>query len=69
MANENDMLVVRETIAKLYKGEITDEQAVEQLQDPNKLSPDALAQFVVDSFNRGWIERYHLGIDEEGTLI
>ena len=58
---------IRETMAALYRGEITDEQASEILS--RYISRESLAEFVVDAFSRGWITRFNLGIDDDGKVI
>ena len=59
--------IIRTIIAKQYKGEIPMNEAYKELA--NSVTREQLAEFVVDSFNRGWITRFNLGIDEDGNLM
>jgi hypothetical protein len=35
----------------------------------SNVSKEALAEFIVDAFNRGWISSGNLGIDDDGNVI
>lgn len=53
-------------LAKLYLGTTTEQQAEAEIA---RLGADALAEFLVDLFNRGVLTRSFLGIDDEGEVI
>jgi hypothetical protein len=57
---------VQTAIAKMYLGKA----------DPNEtavtiagvVSKESLAEFIVDAFNRGWITKFNLGINDDGQV-
>lgn len=58
---------VAQEVAAIYRGHQDGEQAVAKLALYH--SPQELAKYIVEAFNRGWITRANLGIDEDGNLI
>ena len=52
---------IRHVLSRLYDSEIENDQAIGELTE--MLSPEALAEFIVDAFNRGWITPFNLGFN------
>lgn len=61
------MQTIRLIFADLYLGKIDSDEAKRRLADSLTLSE--LADVYVESFNRGWISRVNLGIDDDGNLV
>ncbi len=61
------MQTIRPIFADLYLGKIDSDEAKRRLAASLTLSE--LADVYVESFNRGWISRVNLGIDDDGNLI
>lgn len=59
--------IIRQALASMYKGDITSEQAEKLIE--SRIPVNELAEFVVDVFNRGWVTKENLGINEDGDLI
>ena len=59
-------MFVSKVIAQVYKGDTSTEDAIKILAQG--MSREQLAEFIVDAFNRGWINRFNLGINEDGNL-
>lgn len=57
---------IRSALAKHYKQETTVAEAEAELA---KLSPQELAEFIFDAFNRGWISLGNMGLDEDGNIV
>lgn len=51
----------------VYLDKLTTEQAESSLVE--NLSAQDMAEFIVDVINRGWIDRHHMGISENGEPI
>lgn len=58
---------VTEVLASVYRGEQTSEQAEAALLAA--LSPAQMAEYIVETFSRGWVTVGNLGIDEDGKVI
>lgn len=58
---------VRDTLGAVYRGEMTAEQAEARIAA--NLTAEDLAEYVVDIFNRGWISRANLGLNDDGNTI
>lgn len=54
----------RAILGAMYREEITEEEAQEHLKN---LGEDALAEFIIDAFDRNWITNFNLGLDEDGN--
>jgi hypothetical protein len=61
------MKAIAETISKMYRQNIYPVAATKILA--KKCTKEELARFIIDAFNRGWISRFNLGIDEDGNII
>jgi len=61
------MLKIREILAKVRKGELSNEEASNMLVA--EVSNQDMADFIIDAFSREWITRFNLGIDDDGNLI
>ena len=59
-------MFIRKVLAQVYRGDTTAEEAAQIIA--RGMSREQLAEFVVDAFNRGWIDRFNLGIDDEGNV-
>ncbi len=59
--------IITEEIATFYRQDQTEDEAVSNLV--RRLSTKDMAGFIVEAFNRGWITRRNLGIDDEGNII
>ena len=55
---------IKDIIGAYYRGEIDQDTAQGRLAE---LGADALADFAMDAFNRGWVSRFNLGLDEDGN--
>jgi hypothetical protein len=60
-------LAIAHILSQLYQATLTTEQAEQQLAQT--LSKEDLAIHLVDAFNRGWITRFNVGLDDEGNVI
>lgn len=49
-------------IQQMYNGKISSEEAA--ILIAHKLTSQQLTEFIVDAFNRGWITKFNLGIEE-----
>ena len=58
---------IQSRIAQMYRNEISAEAASQAICQ--QASKEALAEFIVEAFNRGWISRFNLSIDDEGQII
>lgn len=58
---------IQSIMAAMYRGEITSEEAAAKLA--KAMTVEQLAEAYIDAFNRGWISRFNLGIDEDGKVI
>jgi hypothetical protein len=58
--------VIRKELAALYKGEKSNSDVTDAIA---KLDPSALAEFIVEARERGWISNWNLGLDDEGSVI
>jgi hypothetical protein len=54
---------IRNTLGAMYRSEIGTEKAEAAIK---KVGAAALAEFIVDAKNRGWISNMNLGLDEDG---
>lgn len=61
------MKAIQTTISAVCQGKTSSKQAVKKLQ--RTCSKEELADFIVDAFNRGWISKFNLGLDDEGKII
>lgn len=59
--------MIEKILGELYRGEIASEHAVEKLCQ--KASEEALAEFIVNAFNRGWVTPFNVGLNEKGRKI
>ena len=57
---------IRTILAALYREDISTDEAEVRL---GQLGTEAVSEFVVDAFGRGWISRCNLGLDEDGNLL
>ena len=57
---------IRDPLGAMLRSDITSEQAVAQLAE---LPSEALADFIVDAFNRAWFSHFNLGLDDNGHPI
>lgn len=57
---------IKEIFSALHKGEIDAEEAKERLM---RLPSYDLADYLVESFNMGWITPFNVGLDEDGNII
>jgi hypothetical protein len=57
---------IRQILGKLDREEIQDNTAERRLA---QLGGKALAEFIVDAKNRGWISNFNLGLDEDGKVL
>ena len=60
------MRKIQRAISLYYQERISKEQAINQLA---QLSQQELAEFILDAFNRGWITKFNLGLNEDGKII
>ena len=60
------MRKIQRAISLYYQERISKEQASNQLA---QLSQQELAEFILDAFNRGWITKFNLGLNEDGKII
>lgn len=67
MASENEIMVIRRTLAGVYNSDVDNDTAARMIA--GLVTKDSLCEFIVDAFNRGWITRENLGIDDDGNLI
>lgn len=67
MSEVNQGDVVKNAIAMMYRGEMSKGAAEAMIS--KQCSQQFLAEFIVDAFNRGWISRWNLGIDEDGNVV
>ncbi len=67
MTDERQIGEIKHAIAGMYRADHSRDEAVRKLM--RKVSKEALADFIVDAFNRGWISRFNLGIDDHGNVI
>lgn len=58
--------IMRAMLAAMYRNEAEGDDVGKAL---TKLGAAALAELIVDAFNRGILTRSFLGIDEDGALI
>lgn len=58
---------VQTTISQMYQETITSDAAEKRLA--NALTKEQMAEFIVEAFNRGWISKGNLGLDDEGAVI
>lgn len=58
--------VIRDTLGAMYRSEISTEQAEKAI---SKVGAPALAEFIVDAKNRGWISNMNLGLDDDGEAM
>lgn len=61
------MKAIQTIISAMYQRQTSSKQAVKKLQ--RTCSKEELADFIVDAFNRGWISKFNLGLDDEGKII
>jgi hypothetical protein len=54
-------------ISLMYREKISIDQAQWWLK--KKLKKKEMAEFIVDAFNRGWISKFNLGLNEDGEII
>ena len=66
MSQKTAFETIQPAIAALYRNEIDSDEAEKMIAE---LSAEKLSEFIVDAFNRGWISRFNLGIDEDGNVI
>lgn len=64
---ENHTEVIRKAIAAMYRNEADAEKTIKAIT--SLVSKENLADFIVDVFNRGWITKFNLGIDDDGNVI
>lgn len=67
MMDERQIGGVKQAIAGMYRTDYSRDETVRKLM--RNVSKEALADFIVDAFNRGWISRFNLGIDDDGNVI
>jgi len=65
--SEMAMEKIRQTLAAVRRGEMSDEKAAETLA--RFISRESFAEFVVAAFSRGWITPFNLGIDDDGNVV
>lgn len=58
---------VQKQLASLYRGEIEEAAAIRR--PVGTAGKNDLADFIVDTFNRGWITHGNMGIDDDGNVI
>jgi len=61
----DNMTKIRRIYANYYNGGDNEKTCSELAELP----VDALAEFISDAFSRGWIDRYQIGVSEDGELI
>lgn len=64
---KNAFNIIREALAKSYRGEPGIEEPETTIAA--RVSAEDMAEFIVDAFNRGWISKFNLGINEDGELL
>lgn len=57
---------IQQILSSLFKSEITSEQAASELQA--HCSPEEVAEYLIDAFNRGWITPFNVGLDSDGNI-
>jgi hypothetical protein len=60
------MLEIQNIISLYYRNKINGGQSCQRL---GKLPKRLLAEFILDAFNRGWITKFNLGLNEDGDII
>ncbi|MDO8416525.1 MAG: hypothetical protein Q7S87_09970 [Agitococcus sp.] len=65
--NQAPFGAIKAAISKMYRNEANSESTAVSIA--GVVSKESLAEFIVDSFNRGWISKGNLGIDDDGKLI
>lgn len=60
------MQEIQHTVSLFYQEQITEDQAIKRLA---QLSQKELAEFILDAFNRGWITKFNLGLNEDGKIV
>jgi hypothetical protein len=59
--------IIKTELSKLYKGEQSTIETENNIK--HKVKKEMLAEFIVDAFERGWITRFNLGLDDDGNII
>jgi len=59
--------VVQQNLSRMYRDHIDSDQAIRNIT--KNVSKEDLATFIVDAFDRGWISKFNLGLDDEGEII
>jgi hypothetical protein len=67
MSDERQIEAIKYALAGIYRSDYSNEETVRTLM--SNVSKEALAEFIVDAFNRGWISSGNLGIDDDGNVI
>lgn len=67
MATETEMASIRQALAGLCRADYSNDETVRRLM--RNVSKGSLAEFLIDAFDRGWISRFNLGIDDDGNVI
>lgn len=57
---------IKQILSQHYTEQLTPVQTEWELA---KLGPEALAEFILEAKERGWITNFNLGLDDEGNLI
>jgi hypothetical protein len=65
--NESEVLTIRNAIASMYRGDSGEQEAANDIQ--RRVGKRALVAFLLDTFNRGWISTFNLGIADDGRVI
>jgi len=58
----NDSII--KILSEIYKGKLDANKAVEEMMIYS--SPEQMAEFIVDAFNRGWITPFNIGLSDTG---
>lgn len=67
MATTAEIDHIRRVVGEMYAGEIDADTAERKIA--GVVRKESLAEFILDAFNRGWITRGNLGLDEDGKII
>lgn len=67
MTTKTPFTEIRDALSSMSKGDASSDQA-ENLIARN-VAPKDMAEFIVDAFNRGWISRFNMGLNEDGDPI